>query len=285
RGGNFVNDTDMKLAVQYMLAKVEVETSNPASMAKTAPSPVKQMSKPPVTEIKPTVEPVATVNTEQHVGKPIYDRVCMACHNAGLLNAPKLGVQADWVTRIQKGEATLLQNSINGINSMPPRGGNFVNDTDMKLAVQYMLAKVEVETSSLAPVVKTVPTPVKEVITKPIPKTVTKPIVKVPQVAKSTPKVSEPKVSKPTSVTNSPKQGKDIYDITCKSCHMVGIAKAPRITEKKDWEARLPKGKDTMVQSAINGLNIMPPKGGNSDLTDEEVKSAVLYMLQVIEGK
>ncbi|MDM8564831.1 c-type cytochrome [Candidatus Halobeggiatoa sp. HSG11] len=262
RGGNFVSDADMKLAVQYMLASVEEKTSEPT--IQTTPSQVKQVITTPV-------------DIKKHAGKSVYDKVCMACHNAGLLNAPKLANKDDWTTRITKGEATLLQNSINGINAMPPRGGNFVSDADMKLAVQYMLASVGAETSE--PMIQTAPSPVKQVVTKPVAKVFNTP-KPAPKVV-SRPQVVEKPVST-TPIANSPKQGKDIYEMTCKSCHVVGIAGAPKIAEKKDWKTRLPKGENTLIQNAINGLNIMPPKGGNVNLTNEEVKLAVQYMLEVV---
>ncbi|MCK5876326.1 MAG: cytochrome c5 family protein [Candidatus Marithrix sp.] len=278
RGGNFVNDEDMKLAVQYMLAEVGVGILSSEPIIKNIPSKSENVVTPKVETSKTMVQaPVANINTEQHAGKPVYDRVCMACHNNGLLNAPKLGDKTDWITRIEKGEDTLLQNSINGFNTMPPRGGNFVNDEDMKLAVQYMLAKVGVNSETVA---KTAPSQVQQPVE--IPKTKT--IAKIPETPVSE-VVSKPSISKSTQnlTASFPKQGKDVYDMTCKSCHIVGIAGAPKIAEKKDWEARLPKGEDVLIQSAINGLNIMPPKGGNNDLTNEEVKLAVQYMLEIVK--
>ena len=40
------------------------------------------------------------------------------------------------------------------------------------------------------------------------------------------------------------------------------------------------KGMDTLVQNAINGLNVMPPRGGNPSLTDEQIRAAVEHMVQ-----
>jgi len=300
RGGAYLSDEDMQLVLQYMLSSIEFKTSPEVplkdlkpklSEAVTIEIP-KVITQTPVAEAKS--QPLK-VTSPSASGKSVYDRVCMACHNTGILNAPKLGDKADWAARIEKGEATLIKNSINGFNTMPPRGGNFVNDADMQLAVQYMLASVGFETSpEPVKVVEITPNPVKPVepksepiITKPkvlettkeIPKAVT--IPKMPEIPKEVIKTS--KLVSSTPIATSPKQGKDIYDATCKSCHIVGIAGAPKVTEKKDWEQRLAKGEEILVQSAINGLNIMPPKGGNANLTDEEVKLAVQYMLKIIK--
>jgi cytochrome c5 len=79
---------------------------------------------------------------------------------------------------------------------------------------------------------------------------------------------------------SSAKSGKDIYNSVCMSCHMSGAAGAP-ITGKADqWSERLAKGNDTLYSNAINGIGVMPAKGGLMSLTDDEVKSAVDFMLE-----
>ena len=78
----------------------------------------------------------------------------------------------------------------------------------------------------------------------------------------------------------SSKSGKDIYNSVCMSCHMSGAAGAP-ITGKADqWTDRLAKGNDTLYANAINGIGVMPAKGGLMSLSDDEVKLAVDYMLE-----
>ena len=78
----------------------------------------------------------------------------------------------------------------------------------------------------------------------------------------------------------SSKSGKDIYNSVCMSCHMSGAAGAP-ITGKVDqWSQRVAKGNDTLYSNAINGIGVMPAKGGLMSLSDEEVKLAVDYMLE-----
>ena len=78
----------------------------------------------------------------------------------------------------------------------------------------------------------------------------------------------------------SSKSGKDVYNSVCMSCHMSGAAGAP-ITGKVDqWTERLAKGNDTLYSNAINGIGVMPAKGGLMSLSDDEVKLAVDYMLE-----
>ena len=76
--------------------------------------------------------------------------------------------------------------------------------------------------------------------------------------------------------------GEMIYNSACQACHMSGAAGAPRLVAAQ-WEDRLDKGKDTLVSHAINGFNAMPAKGGRADLSDEQVRASVEYMLAEID--
>ena len=78
---------------------------------------------------------------------------------------------------------------------------------------------------------------------------------------------------------SSTKSGKDIYNSVCMSCHMSGAAGTP-ITGKVDqWSERIAKGNDTLYNNAINGIGVMPAKGGLMSLSDDAVKLAVDYMI------
>jgi cytochrome c5 len=73
--------------------------------------------------------------------------------------------------------------------------------------------------------------------------------------------------------------GEAVYAGLCKACHEAGVAGAP-IAESEQMTARLDeKGLDTLVSNALNGLNAMPPRGGNPALTDEQIRAAVEFML------
>lgn len=74
--------------------------------------------------------------------------------------------------------------------------------------------------------------------------------------------------------------GKEVYDKTCAACHEEGIQGAPKTGDKEVWSSRLAKGADTLVQSTINGIGTMPPKGGNPALSEQEVRAAVNYMIE-----
>jgi len=73
--------------------------------------------------------------------------------------------------------------------------------------------------------------------------------------------------------------GQTIYKSTCAVCHESLLMGAPVIGDKKDWGPRIAQGDNTLVDHAIHGIRGMPPKGGNSSLTDDEIKAAVEYMV------
>ena len=78
--------------------------------------------------------------------------------------------------------------------------------------------------------------------------------------------------------------GKEIYGQLCHSCHTAGIAGAPKLGDKGMWAPRIAEGIDTLVRHAIDGYtgpdgNVMPAKGGNPALTDEQVANTVKWMV------
>ncbi|MFA5633278.1 MAG: c-type cytochrome [Porticoccaceae bacterium] len=78
--------------------------------------------------------------------------------------------------------------------------------------------------------------------------------------------------------------GKSVYQSKCMACHATGAAGAPKLDDKANWEPRIAQGMDTLNKHAIEGYKgakgYMPPKGGFTSLSDDEVKSAVAYMVQ-----
>jgi len=77
-------------------------------------------------------------------GEEIVGKVCGACHQAGVLGAPKIGEAAAWKARIdaQGGVDAIVEGAINGINQMPARGGDpSLSDEEVQEAVEYMLGQ------------------------------------------------------------------------------------------------------------------------------------------------
>lgn len=78
----------------------------------------------------------------------------------------------------------------------------------------------------------------------------------------------------------TPVSGEEVYNTVCMACHAAGVAGAPMVGSDALAQRLAEKGKDGLVSSVINGLNVMPPRGGRPDLTDEQIVAAVEYMLE-----
>lgn len=72
--------------------------------------------------------------------------------------------------------------------------------------------------------------------------------------------------------------GAQVVKAQCAKCHQEGVGGAPKIGERNAWRPRLTQGIDNLVRSAIRGHGGMPPRGDKADLTDGEIRSAILYM-------
>jgi cytochrome c5 len=68
----------------------------------------------------------------------------MACHAAGVANAPKFGDKKAWAPHLVHGVDELVQTALKGKGAMPPKGGNLtLSDAEVKAAVDYMLRAVK----------------------------------------------------------------------------------------------------------------------------------------------
>ncbi|HMA31243.1 MAG TPA: c-type cytochrome, partial [Casimicrobiaceae bacterium] len=81
-----------------------------------------------------------------------------------------------------------------------------------------------------------------------------------------------------TTALPPPRTGEEIVKAQCSKCHKDGVGGAPKIGDLDDWIPRLKPGLDVVVRSAINGHGGMPARGGMANLTDAELRSAIVYM-------
>ncbi len=76
--------------------------------------------------------------------------------------------------------------------------------------------------------------------------------------------------------------GAVIYDKLCAACHNTGAGGSPTL-DHAHWDARIAQGMDTLVRHAIDGFQgssgLMPARGGNPALTDEQVEASVKWMI------
>ena len=70
-----------------------------------------------------------------------------------------------------------------------------------------------------------------------------------------------------------------VYQSVCHTCHGTGVLESPRIDDTAEWQKRLAEGLDTVYQKSIQGVGNMPAKGGRTDLSDQNFKKIVDYML------
>lgn len=77
--------------------------------------------------------------------------------------------------------------------------------------------------------------------------------------------------------------GGEIYKNLCGACHTNGVGKAPMLNAA-GIGARAAKGVDMLYKHAIEGFTgpdggIMPPKGGNPAISEEQIHATVDWML------
>ena len=79
--------------------------------------------------------------------------------------------------------------------------------------------------------------------------------------------------------------GKTIYNSACYICHNTGVGFAPILGDVDNWIPRISQGLDVLYENSIRGYEgqrgVMPPKGGNLLITDDETRAAVNYMVSV----
>ena len=245
-------------------------------------TPAAEVPQAVVAQVEENIKPAASVEVAAadagpHVdkgGEEVVKGVCSACHTAGLMGSPKIGDKGQWGPRIAQGYDTLISHAINGIRSMPARGGNAaLTDGEIANAVAYMAnqgganftppaskaaAPADVKAAEAAPVAAAA-TPAATAVEK-----------KAEAVAVAE-KTAAPAASKG-------KSGQEVYKAVCSMCHGGGLMGAPKFGDKEQWAPRIAQGHDTLVSHALKGIRMMPAKGGNADLSDDEVAGAVKYM-------
>ncbi len=250
------------------------------------------------------LKPIGSVNAvdksivkEARSGEAVYTAVCTSCHAAGVLGAPKIDDKAAWAPRIAQGLDGLMKNATNGIRSMPARGGDpTITDEELTNAIVYMTGKAGHDLSSqakggaapagdaakaapaaapAADAAKAAPAAAPAAdAAKAAPAAA--PVADAAKAAPAAAPVADAaKAAAPTAAVD----GEKVYKGICFSCHDVGVAGSPKLGDKAVWAPRIATGNDALYNSALNGKNVMPAKGGNSALSEAEVKAAVDFMV------
>ncbi|HRJ54010.1 MAG TPA: c-type cytochrome [Candidatus Thiothrix moscowensis] len=235
-------------------------------------------------------------------GEAVYNAVCTSCHSAGVLGAPKIDDKAAWAPRVGNGLDGLMKNAINGLNSMPARGGDpTITDEELTNAVVYMTGKAGHDLSSqvkkaAAPAAQESMAGMSGMAAAPAQESMAGMSGMAAAPAQEGMAGMSGMAAAPaqegmagmSGMAAAPAQaaapaaavdGAKIYKATCFSCHDVGVANSPKLGDKAAWSARIAAGNDAMYSNALNGKGAMPAKGGNAALSDAEIKAAVDYMV------
>jgi len=158
RGGNGdLSDYEMARGIVYMTASAGgtfKEPTAPAAAAAPAapagaPAAGAAATAAPAAAAQAAVvvasaAPAAAAPAKAGDGKALYETACMACHAAGVANAPKLGDKAAWAPRMKSGMETLYTSVLKGKGAMPPKGTAMsASDAEIKASVDYMVSSVK----------------------------------------------------------------------------------------------------------------------------------------------
>ncbi|MDZ7851542.1 MAG: c-type cytochrome [Halomonas sp.] len=231
-------------------------------------------------------------------GEGIYNNVCMACHETGAAGAPVRGDEAAWSERTGKGFETLLSHSINGFNAMPAKGGNpNLSDAEMRAATAYLVEPVmdvPEQGGDEAQAEEAASGEEEDRLGE-------EQMASAEQDAASGEEQAaangDAAASSEEEAAASDKEdaasgdepahagidGEAIYNQICMACHNTGAAGAPVRGNADQWADRMSKGMETLYDHSINGFNAMPAKGGNPNLSDDEVKAATDYLVEPVK--
>ncbi len=89
------------------------------------------------------IQPIGSVelrdgNRVLQAGDAVYKAQCAACHDAGLVGAPKFGVAGDWSARLGQGLDGLVNAALKGKGAMGAQGGGAFDDIEIARAVVFL---------------------------------------------------------------------------------------------------------------------------------------------------
>lgn len=198
----------------------------------------------------PGPRPVSPNRVDLKLGHTIFEKHCSACHMSGVGGAPKVGDVADWKPLEKTPLYILYENVWHGVSIMPAKGGcSQCSSRDITSAITYMLKTSQPGKKATSSGKK----------------------------AGASGKIATHTVS--LSI------GKQIFQQHCSACHASGALGAPVYGNKKDWAPRIKLGLTALYKHALNGIKQMPPKGGCSGCSTDQIKSAVDYMVAGSGGK
>jgi cytochrome c5 len=184
-------------------------------------------------------------------GEQIVKQVCANCHETGKSGAPRIGDRTAWAKRVSQGVEAVTASAIRGHAGMPARGGMAqLTDPEMRAAVLYMFNAGGGAAGTSTAATPAIPPP--------------------PAAAASAPAGAG---------AGAKADGAKIYASGCNACHAAGVAGAPKFGDKAAWAPRIQLGINALTASVIKGKGAMPPKGGQPNASDAELRAAVEHMV------
>jgi cytochrome c5 len=175
--------------------------------------------------------------------------VCSGCHESGKGGAPKIGDRVAWAKRVSHGVDAVTASAISGHAGMPARGGMAsLTDPEMRAAVLYMF-NAGGGTASVA----------------------------------GTAAPAAAGAPAATAAAGAKPDGAKVYAAGCNACHVAGVAGAPKFGDKAAWGPRTQLGVAALTASVVKGKGAMPPKGGQPNASEAELRAAVEHMLAAVK--
>jgi cytochrome c5 len=182
-------------------------------------------------------------------GAKVYNKYCSSCHAVGANGAPAFGDKSAWETRLKpEGFDKMVDNAVNGLNSMPPMGNCVTCSKDaIRATVQYMVDSAESSTA--------------------------------------TGQNSRDFFAGLPKLTMA--QGATLYKDNCAVCHDTGKNGAPKIGDSKTWlPIFAAQNFDDILTVVIKGHSALdsdlshPENGGCAKCSTAEVIAATKYLAQ-----
>ena len=213
-------------------------------------------------------------------GSEIYGAACVACHATGAAGSPLFGDGAAWTERAAQGFEALTASVLNGKGAMPPKAGNpALTEDEIRSAISYMLKEAGIEAAGASAAESTATAAVQAGAAQSAAPVAEKDEAPATESAAGSGSQEQVATAVAGPVVDTAAGGK-IYQTACIACHLTGVAEAPKLDDKAAWESRLATlGMDGLVQSVTAGKGAMPPKGGFMNLTEDDLRNAVGFML------
>jgi len=244
-------------------------------------------------------------------GEDIVQGVCASCHLAGVAGAPLLDDEAAWAERRPLGLDALTASVVNGKGAMPARAGTDLSDDELRAAVAHMVglesdaanegaaesesapasesaasgedssdvatAEVDTDTGSTSSAATTAASAA--ATTTATASTAVSAASNTNDAEASTEiQTQNDDAGAEMVAAEASARVKGVVDGICAACHLSGVGGAPKIGDSAAWDARADKGLAAQVAIVAAGQGAMPARGG-SDLSDEEIASAIVYLV------